>query len=178
MGIEDFKFRFKREPEGMWLAETAVDTDILELLAKHNITFTILAPRQAKAIKLFDNSTWKEIEDENTLDTSQPYLYKLPSGRSIALFFYNGKISRELAFNGLLNSGNVFAETLKQQFLPISANAQLVNVATDGESYGHHHKFGEMALATCLSILKEDPEIKITNYAEFLSLFHRNMKLE
>ena len=177
-GIEDFKFRFKREPEGMWLAETAVDTDTLELLAKHNITFTILAPRQAKAVKLPGNTSWKEIEDENTLDTSQPYLYKLPSGRSIVLFFYNGKVSRELAFNGLLNSGNVFAETLKQQFLPLNTKAQLINVATDGESYGHHHKFGEMALATCLSILKEDPEIKITNYAEFLSLFPAKFEIK
>lgn len=170
-GIADFKYRFKRAPEGMWLAETAVDTETLELMVKHNIAFTILAPRQAKAIKMAGSAEWVEIEDANALDTSQPYWCKLPSGRRIALFFYNETVSHALAFNGLLNSGNVFAETLKQQFQPKKAQAQLVHAATDGESYGHHHKFGEMALATCLSLLKDDPEVRLTNYGEFLSLF-------
>lgn len=170
-GIQDFTSRFKREPEGMWLAETAVDTETLELLAKHNIAFTILAPRQAKAFRAIGSTNWTDVETEEQCDTTKPYLCNLPSGRSITLFFYNGAVSRELAFNGLLNSGLTFADKLKMQFSPGSHTVQLVHVATDGESYGHHHKFGEMALASCVTMLKEEPEIKLTNYAEFLSLF-------
>ena len=108
-GIADFEKRFNRKPEGMWLAETAVDTATLELLAQHNILFTILAPRQAKAFRKLNDDQWQTI-NENQLDTAIPYAYKLPSGRTIALFFYNGQISREVAFNGLLNSGKLFAD--------------------------------------------------------------------
>lgn len=169
-GIEDFTNRFKRKPEGMWLAETAVDTETLELLAKQEIVFTILAPRQAKAVKIPANPLWLDIHDESELDTTQPYLCKLPSGRSIAIFFYNGPVSRELAFNGLLNSGEVFVDKLKKQFTNANNEVQLVHVATDGETYGHHHKFGEMALASCLQIIKDEPGMKLINYAMFLSL--------
>ena len=168
-GIADFKKRFQREPEGMWLAETAVDTPTLELLAQHQIKFTILAPRQAKAFKKIGDEQWLPV-NENQLDTSVPYLCKLPSGNSIVLFFYNGVISREVAFNGLLNSGKLFSERLIAAAKDTDA-PQLINIATDGESYGHHHYRGDMALASCMDYLAKNKNVQVTNYGEYLSKF-------
>lgn len=169
-GIEDFKSRFNREPEGMWLAETAVDTETLELLALNKIKFTILAPRQAKAYKKLNDSGWKLFTDENEVDTTIPYTCKLPSGNSITLFFYNGQISREVAFNGLLNSGKLFSQRLSGEF-NAADDIQLVHIATDGETYGHHHYRGDMALASCINAIESEHEIQLTNYAHFNSLF-------
>ncbi len=168
-GIADFKKRFQRDPEGMWLAETAVDTATLEVLAQHQIKFTILAPRQAKAFRNSSDEQWQNV-NENQIDTSVPYLYKLPSGRTITLFFYNGIISREVAFSGLLNSGKLFEERLVAA-IKESDQPQLVNIATDGESYGHHHYRGDMALASCIDYLKKNKDVVLTNYAEFLALY-------
>jgi alpha-amylase/alpha-mannosidase (GH57 family) len=100
-GIRDFEYRFKRKPEGMWLAESAVDTESLELLAEHNIKFTVLAPRQAKAYRRVGDEHWHELRDSG-VDTRRPYVCRLPSGRSIILFFYDGDIAQGVAFNGLL----------------------------------------------------------------------------
>src|SRR5690606_2227152 len=148
-GIRDFEYRFNRKPEGMWLAETAADTESLEILAQHGIKFTILAPRQAKAIRRIGKEEWTPV-NTNTIDTRRPYLCKLPSGNSIVLFFYDGDIAQGVAFNGLLNDGRKFAHRLIDSFDMSSSEPQLVHIATDGETYGHHHKHGDMALAYCL----------------------------
>jgi alpha-amylase/alpha-mannosidase (GH57 family) len=168
-GIRDFETRFQRKPEGMWLAETAVDTESLELLAKHDIKFTILAPRQAKAIRRKGDKDWIEVNEGN-VDTRNAYHVDLPSGRSIAVFFYNGSVSQGIAFNGLLNDGRRFADSLLKSF-SADEGPQLVNVATDGETYGHHHRHGDMALAFCLNYIEKFENAAITNYAEFLSKF-------
>jgi alpha-amylase/alpha-mannosidase (GH57 family) len=97
-GIRDFEKRFRRKPEGMWLAETAVDTETLEVLAENNIKFTILAPRQAKAVKKIDQSDWTEV-NTHSVDTTKAYTCNLPSGKSIIVFFYEGDISQGIAFN-------------------------------------------------------------------------------
>ncbi len=165
-GIKDFAHRFKRHPEGMWLAETAVDTESLELLAKYNIKFTILAPRQAKNIRKIGSSRWETVNDV-TLDTRRPYICNLPSGKSIAIFFYDGGLSQSVAFNGLLNDGKKFAHALLDAFDPAIDEPQLVHIATDGETYGHHHKHGDMALAYCLDYIDRHHH-KLTNYAEYL----------
>jgi Alpha-amylase/alpha-mannosidase len=171
-GIAVHKSTFGIPPEGMWLAETAADTETLELLANHGIKFTLLAPHQCKRIRLLRrDGDKKEPEWVDTpgdsVDTTRPYLMRFKSGASIAVFFYNGGISRGIAFEGLLNSGENFAERLKSSFTEQS-RAQLVHVATDGESYGHHHKYGEMALAYALRLLNEDKTTEVTNYASFL----------
>jgi alpha-amylase/alpha-mannosidase (GH57 family) len=163
--IKDFKHRFKREPEGLWLAETAADTASLEVLAEQGIKYTILAPRQAKAFRKIGNTTWTAT---TSIDTQRAYLCKLPSGRSISLFFYDGNVAQEVAFNGLLNNGKRFAHRLAAQFTENKEEPQLVHIATDGESYGHHHRFGEMALADCLNYLEENDIATLTNYGEFL----------
>ena len=165
-GIRDFVHRFNRMPEGMWLAETAVDTESLELLAKHGIKFTVLAPRQARAFRRTGEQTWKESD----IDPRRPYLYRLPSGNSIALFFYDGGISQAVAFDGLLNDGRKLAERLIHSFEK-GADPQLCHIATDGETYGHHHKHGDMALAFCLDYIETHSKIRLTNYGEYLEKF-------
>ena len=170
-GISDFKLRFGREPEGMWLPETAVDTETLEVLSELGVKFTILAPRQAKRVKRNQKGArWKDAASEG-IDTTVPYLCHLPSGRSIAVFFYNGEISHEVGFGHLLDNGEEFAKRLSSAFPADNGNAALVHIATDGESYGHHHRHGEMALSYCLYFIESQGLAKLTNYAEFLSMF-------
>ncbi|MCP3929523.1 MAG: DUF3536 domain-containing protein [Bacteroidetes bacterium] len=168
-GIRDFEFRFGRKPEGIWLAETAADTETLEVLADHDITYTILAPRQAKSFKKIKNKNWHSVHNEN-IDTRRPYLCKLPSGKSIVLFFYHGGIAQKVAFDGILNDGGNFAQSLTGAF-DDNDTPQLVHIATDGETYGHHHRYGEMALAACLNHIEENNLATITNYGEYLEKF-------
>lgn len=167
-GIRDFEHRFGRKPEGMWLSESAVDIESLELLAEQDIKFTILAPRQAKAFRRIGDEGWHTVSDKG-IDTRRPYVCNLPSGKSIALYFYDGDIAQDVAFNGLLNDGQKFAQSLLKSFDQKPEEPQLVHIATDGETYGHHHKHGDMALAFCLDFIDEHKHANITNYAEFLS---------
>ena len=234
-GIADFEFRFGRRPEGMWLAETAVNREVLDLMAQEGIQFTILAPVQCARVRLlpqsprpaspasgspaFDNpgsenpavdnpasdnrgtenpgaphldsemwdnaatpppetaepqTPWTETPNA-TVDPTHPYLVRLDQGRSIAVFFYDGPNSRAIAFEGLLNSGKDFADRLLSSFHPPSSgdpeSAQLSHVATDGESYGHHHKHGEMALSYAMHWIENDTNAALTNYGEFLERF-------
>lgn len=166
-GIRDFEKRFKRTPEGMWLPETAVDTETLELLAKFGLRFTILAPHQAARMRRLGDTDWRVI-DGDPIDTTRAYLQRLPSGRSIALLFYNGPIARAVAFEGLLSNGERFIERLTGGFAKELDGAQLVHIATDGESYGHHHRFGDMALAYALEQIETKQPARLTNYGEFL----------
>jgi alpha-amylase/alpha-mannosidase (GH57 family) len=169
-GIADYKQHYGAQPEGMWLAETAADNESLELLAQHGIKYTVLAPHQCKRIRpLNDGAEWTDTANA-TVDTSRPYVVRFQSGVSIAVFFYNGPISRAIAFEGLLNSGENLAARLKSGFKD-GAETQLVHVATDGESYGHHHKHGEMALAYALRLLEADKTVKLTNYGSYLEMF-------
>ena len=169
-GIADYERHYGAPPEGMWLAETAADADSLELLAQHGIQFTVLAPHQCKRIRaLNDGAGWTDTPGA-TVDTTRPYRMRFDSGVSIAVFFYNGPISRAIAFEGLLNSGENLAARLKAGFND-GSQPQLVHVATDGESYGHHHKHGEMALAYALRLLEADKTVKLVNYGSFLEQF-------
>lgn len=239
-GIRDFEHRFGRRPEGMWLPETAVDTETLEVLAEHGIAFTVLAPHQAARVRKLDGGEpqagreieggdppaqpraggrpappsgavpsapepqgderptereaagapgppwdearadpdsqgderptqepWHDVPDAS-IDPTRPYLCRLPSGRSIALFFYDGGLAQELAFGDLLRDGESFAQRLLAGGGD-GPGPRLVHAATDGETYGHHHRHGEMALAYALDRLEEDPGVRLTNYAELLA---------
>jgi len=168
-GIRDFEARFGRKPEGMWLAETAADTECLELLAEEGIRFTVLAPSQARRVRRVGARAWKDVSG-GRVDPTMAYAAKLPSGRQLALFFYDGPISQGIAFEGILDNGERFAARLKGAFSDGRAHPQLVHVATDGETYGHHHRHGEMALAYALRVLDDDPEVRPTIYGEFLDL--------
>jgi len=176
-GIADYENSFGSPPEGMWLAETAADNATLEALAANGIRFTVLAPHQCRRIRpLKTASHWTDTPDA-TVDTTRPYLVRSASGTSIAVFFYNGPVARAIAFERLLDSGDNFVARLKGGFKD-SAQPQLVNVATDGESYGHHHRHGEMALAYAMRLLEQDKTVKLTNYATFLEQFPPEFECE
>ena len=193
-GIADFQHRFGRRPEGMWLAETAVNRRTLDLLAQEGIQFTVLAPHQCARVRRLNapdprsRKRAPEPEAEQpwidtpgaTVDTTQPYLVKLDEGRSIAVFFYDGPVSRAVAFEGVLNNGEDFARRLLSGIRPDKApeTPQLAHIATDGESYGHHHKHGEMALSYALYWLEQNHLARLTNYGEFLAKFPPTLEAE
>ncbi len=259
-GIRDFRHRFGRMPEGMWLPETAVDLETLEVLAEHGIRFTILAPGQAGKVRpltagsdaavsggegrpqapgagrslaaegkegaapeagvfrreksgrgeadlpnghadpfdgLFDGradevtqadppngsmdpsddlsvgraeeANWEDVSD-GSVDPTRAYLQKLPSGRSIAIFFYEGAVSKAVAFEHLLNDGVQFARRLEGIFGANADHPELAHIAADGETYGHHHRHGEMALSFALEFVENEGLAQLTNYGEYLAL--------
>lgn len=162
--LSDFEARFKRQAEGMWLSEAAVDTRTLELLARAGVRFTILAPRQARAVADVGQENWTPAHEAD-LDIREPYLVELPEGRSIAVYFYNGPLSQAVAFEGLLRHGDMFWGRLSSM-----AGEGLLALATDGETYGHHFTFGEMALAFALSQARAGAQgVALTNYAAYLA---------
>ncbi|PJB31943.1 MAG: glycoside hydrolase [Deltaproteobacteria bacterium CG_4_9_14_3_um_filter_65_9] len=170
-GIRDFTHRFGRPPEGMWLPETAADVGTLDVLAGEGIRFTILAPRQAAKVRKKGSRDWRDVSN-GRIDPTIPYELRLPSGRKICLFFYDGPISQGVAFERLLDNGEFLANRLLGAFSDQRPwPQQLVHIATDGETYGHHHTHGEMALSKALQLLDANPEVRITNYGEHLERF-------
>lgn len=165
-GARDFEYRFGRKPAGMWLPETAVDVDSLEALAEEGIRFTILEPAQAARWRRIGEDDWTE--HAGAVDATMPYRCNLPSGKSIDLFFYDGPISRAVAFEHLLARGENLAHRLLGAFNDHLEHPQLVNIATDGETYGHHHRYGDMALAYALDYIHERTLARVTNYERFL----------
>jgi len=152
-GLRDFARRFGRAAEGVWLPEAAVDLESLDLLAAEGVRFTILEPQQAKT----------------AVDTTVPYTLALPSGRTMALFFYDGATSRAVAFEGLLSSGERFASRLLSTVPESPDRPRLAHIATDGETYGHHHRHGEMALSYAIHHIETHGLARLTNYGEFLA---------
>lgn len=169
-GIKDFEHRFKRKPEGMWLAETAVDIATLDILAECGIKFTILSPYQAYRFRPIGKDDWNDAS-EGRVDPKNPYLCNLSSGKSIVLFFYDGPISQEVAFGDLLKDGAKFAQRLMGAFSNHESGPQLVNIANDGESFGHHHKFGNMALSFLIDHIEKNKMADITIYGEYLEKY-------
>jgi len=176
-GIRDFQHRFGRDPEGMWLPETAVDVESLELLSEAGIRFTILAPHQARRMR---DRVWEEWQgmDGARIDPTRAYDCHLPSGRVITLLFYDGPISHAVAFENLLNNGERFAQRLLSGFNSERQWPQLLHIATDGETYGHHFPHGDMALAYALDYLERNELARITNYGEYLELHPAEREVE
>jgi len=166
-GIRDFEHRFGRKPEGMWLPETAVDFETLDIMAELGLRFTILAPGQASRVRRIGETAWHDVS-QGTIDPTTAYELHLPSGRKIALFFYHGAIARAVAFEGLLTSGENVASRLVEAFSDQEDWPQLVHIATDGETYGHHHRYGDMALAYALHYIESNNLARLTNYGEYL----------
>jgi alpha-amylase/alpha-mannosidase (GH57 family) len=166
-GVRDFEHRFGRKPEGMWLPETAVDLETLDILAQHGIKYTVLSPYQAWRVRSIGARNWRDTSG-GRIDPSVAYRVRLRYGRWINVFFYDGPISRGVAFEGLLASGEKFAERLLGVFSEERETPQLVHIATDGETYGHHHSYGDMALAYALEYIGSNDSVKLTNYGEFL----------
>ncbi|MCX6693757.1 MAG: DUF3536 domain-containing protein [Methanomicrobiales archaeon] len=167
-GIHDFSQRFLRRPEGMWLPELAVDTPTLETLAAAGIRFTILAPHQALRVRRAGGGAWTTVLPGG-LDIHVPYLVRLPSGRSLAVFFYDGGLSGKVAFGDLLADGASLAGAITHSFPDDSDSDMLVSVATDGETFGHHKKFGEMGLARCIDVIRSGESVSLTVFGEYLA---------
>jgi alpha-amylase/alpha-mannosidase (GH57 family) len=148
-GLADFRRRFDRDAEALWLPETACDDATLETLIEEGLRFVVLSPFQAEAVRTPGAAVWQQVPD-GRIDTTVPYkyLHRDGSGRSVAVFFYDGRIARAVAFEGLL--------------------ASVVNVATDGESYGHHFRWGDRSIAYALEVEAERHGLRVTNYGEFL----------
>ncbi len=174
--IKDFEYHFKRYPEGMWLPETAVDLETLDYLAEFGIKFTILAPHQAKRVKKIGEQEWVDLNSPK-IDPKMPYQIELPSGKRLSIFFYDGPISNDIGFGNLLENGQGFADRLISAFKDDSS-PQLVNIATDGETYGHHHRFGDMALSYCIHYLEANNLAEITNYGQYLEKFPPTHQVE
>jgi alpha-amylase/alpha-mannosidase (GH57 family) len=170
-GIKDFQKRFGRLPEGMWLPEAAVDLETLETLSDSGIKFTILSQRQAKKVrKVEGDGDWNDVSGEN-IDPKMAYLCVLPSGRHMNIFFYDGPISQDVSFGGLLKNGEAFAKRLLSAFNEQESRPQIVHIATDGETFGHHHHHGDMALSYGLHYIESSGFAKLTNYSEYLEKF-------
>jgi alpha-amylase/alpha-mannosidase (GH57 family) len=163
-GIADFRQRFGREPKALWLAETACNDEVLGALIDEGMQFVILAPHQAARARPTGETDWRDV-DEQSIDTGFAYRYshRDGSGRSIAVFFYDGPTSRAIAFEKLLKS----SRELVDRFASLGAR-EIVNVATDGETYGHHFKFGDKCLAHALEVEAPARGFRITNYGEYL----------
>jgi alpha-amylase/alpha-mannosidase (GH57 family) len=167
-GLRDFERRFGRAAEGVWLPEAAVDLESLDLLAEAGVRFTILEPHQAKI----------DVSNGGVVDTTVPYTLKLPSERTIALFFYDGATSRAVAFEGLLSSGELFASRLLSTVPESPDRPRLAHIATDGETYGHHHRYGEMALSYAIHHIESNGLARLTNYGEFLAAHPPEQEIE
>lgn len=178
-GIKDFEYRFGREPEGMWLAETAADDDTLRVLVENGIKFTILSPYQAQKIRKSGEENWQDVSWGN-IDPARSYRYYIKSapGKYIDLFFYDGAISKSVAFDELLRDGDKFIHRLEDGISTMRNYPQLINIATDGESYGHHTKFGDMALSYAMKLKVKDAGFVVTNYAEYLEKYASNWEVD
>jgi alpha-amylase/alpha-mannosidase (GH57 family) len=174
-GIGDFRFRFKREPEAMWLPETACNDAVLSALIDEGLRYAILAPHQAARVRRtagsqnssndLEDSKWRDA-DEQSIDTSLAYRYAhrdLP-GKSITVFFYDGPTSRAIAFEKVLRSSRELIDQLERSV----DRREMENVATDGETYGHHFKFGDVCLAHALAFEAPQRGFAITNYGAYL----------
>lgn len=170
-GLADFESRFGRKTEGMWLAETAVNKQTLSLLADAGVKYTILAPSQAASIRPIGAAEWEDVSG-GKIDPRRPYrvFFDSKGERYIDLFFYDGPVSRAVAFERLLTSGSTFLNRLKGAAGKATGRPRLVHLATDGESYGHHFAFGEMALAWMFDHIEKNDDFKIINYGAFLEL--------
>lgn len=176
-GIKDFENRFGRKPEGMWLPETGVDMETLDIMAEQEIKFTILAPNQASRVRKMGDEGWTDVSG-GRIDPKKPYLCSLPSGRAMNIFFYDGPVSRDIAFGDLLKNGEAFAQRLSGSFSQKEEENPLVHIATDGETYGHHNRFGDMALAYCIHLVESQNLAQCTVYGEYLENFPPTHEVE
>jgi alpha-amylase/alpha-mannosidase (GH57 family) len=176
-GMADFERRFHRKPEALWLPEAAVNYATLQVLVKYRMRYLILSPFQALRVKPLGGKKWTDVS-QGRIDTTRPYRCFIQDGSGkklldhfIDIFFYNGIISKEIAFGDLLKDGNNFCNRFTQFYQESKQRPQLIHVATDGETYGHHMKFGEMALAYALDKGFPTRGLELINYGSFLKRF-------
>ncbi|MFN2489571.1 MAG: DUF3536 domain-containing protein [Actinomycetota bacterium] len=164
-GLADFRVRFGRSAEGMWLPETAANNRVLDVLIEEGVAFTVLAPWQAARWRA-PGGSWTDVSRAG-IDTAVAYRYLHPdgSGRSLALFFYDADIARAIAFEQATSSAERYVGLFERR---LAGEQPMVNAATDGETYGHHHTFGDIGLAYALFVEAGRRGIETTNYATWL----------
>jgi alpha-amylase/alpha-mannosidase (GH57 family) len=166
-GLVDFEHRFGRKAEALWLPETAANHAVLGYLIDEGLKYVILSPLQAEAARKTKTSEWKDVSG-GKIDTSIPYRFLHPdgSGRSIAVFFYNAAVSKAIAFEGVLISSKKLLDRFEQE---LNGAGNFISAATDGESYGHHFRYGERCLAYALETEAPGRGFRLTNYGEYLA---------
>ncbi|KAF0125227.1 MAG: glycoside hydrolase family protein [Elusimicrobia bacterium] len=174
-GLADFEYRFGFRAEAIWLAETACSRDTLRLLIDHGMKYVILSPYQAEKVRAPGAAVWTNISG-GAVDPKRPYVWydKSPDGiqmknRSIAVFFYDGNLSKAVAFEGALKDSGSFAARVESCFSGPEPD-QLVSVAVDGETFGHHHKFGDLTLAHAFRHELPARGIQPITFARYLQL--------
>lgn len=166
-GIADFRFRFRRAPEAMWLPETACDLRTADALAKHGMRYVILSPHQADRVKYGSSKQWVDVSD-GSIDPRRPYRLSLPEGRAITCFFYDGPIAHAMSFEAMLDTSRGIAARLQQAAMADRGDDQLIHVATDGETYGHHKRHADRSLAYFIRKEAEEHRLRLTNYGAHL----------
>ena len=167
-GLEDFRFHFGRETEGIWLPETAVNERVLDSLIERGIKFIILSPWQAAGWRAADEKRWHEVNDQ-PISSDRVYFIKRPGG-SISVFFYNHALASGISFNHFLHNADTLYEKLLS-FADFKRKGHLINIATDGEIYGHHEPYGDMCVAALSKKILQKKEFVHTNYGFYLELF-------
>ena len=172
----DFRYRFGRDPESLWCPETAVNDKVLGALIDEGMRYVILSPYQAERVRSIGGQEWRGVAD-GSIDPGIAYRYfhRDGSGRSLALFFYDGPVARSIAFEGVLNTSQALLARLRMAGL---GQGRIVHIATDGESYGHHSKFGDRALAHAMESLVSDNGFAVTNYGQYLDQHPPKIEVE
>jgi len=170
-GIKDFYHHFGRMPEGMWLAETACNDATLEALIDEKITFTILDPSQALFVRKIGTAEWIDVSG-GKIDPKMPYRYfSKKSGGFIDIYFYDGPLSRNLAFDDIVYDSKMLMDRIDSVKNTDDNNSQLISIAVDGETFGHHKKFTERTIAFLLDEYAMNRGYKIVNFSEYLSYY-------
>jgi alpha-amylase/alpha-mannosidase (GH57 family) len=172
-GIADFEFHFHRKPEAMWLGETAINQEVAVNLMNTGIKYVILAPQQASKVRSFDGE-WTSVQADS-IDTSKAYRVfdkdskgKIISEKYLDILFYNGPLSTAVSFEGVLKNSQHFYDKIKSNFKKENDIPEIITIATDGESYGHHEPYGDMCLAYLFEKLLPENNIECVNGAWFL----------
>jgi hypothetical protein len=174
-GIADFERRFKRKPEGMWCAETAINMDTVAALIREGIKFTVLAPTQAHKVRALNEEGWHDVS-HNNIDPRRPYrIFPVDADGTpiekgyLDVFFYDGPLSHGVGFEHLLKDAGRFGDRISGAFDHRDPGDQLVSVCTDGESYGHHEPFGDMCAAFLFQEVAPRLQMTPVNYAWYLA---------
>ncbi|HUJ26732.1 MAG TPA: DUF3536 domain-containing protein [Myxococcales bacterium] len=168
-GIADFRHRFRREPAGMWLPETAADLRTLQAICDEGIRFTVLSPYQCTRVRA-PGGDWQDARNAQ-FDPTRPHLVRLPGGQMFPVFFYDGPIARAIAFGEGLGSGDDLVNRLLAGFSDGRGHDEVLAVAVDGETLGHHKKGGDEVLASAIRKLSQREDVQLINLAQALEAF-------
>jgi alpha-amylase/alpha-mannosidase (GH57 family) len=165
-GLKYFEHFFGRKSQSMWLPETAANDETLEVLIDEGIRFIILDPAQASMIRKTGEKNWEDVSAGN-INPKMTYRY-FSGNKYIDIFFYDGPLSKALAFEDVAYSSEKLMTRIEQAKLKDFNLPQLISIAVDGETFGHHKKFSDRTIAYLLTKLAHQHDFKVTNFSEYL----------